>query len=316
MSKTRWKIIFDMCLNISASGAPIAVLQLIIYPYLASHISSEEYGLMITLYSLWIVISNSLGNVLNNIRLLRNTEYEKEGLKGDFPFLLRDFMIINFIVIFIGTVFYIKKFNIIYIVFSLIISMLILLKAYCEVGFRIKLDYISILINGILQCFGFVFGLIFFYFTRVWQFIFLFGFLLNTIFTILKTGMLKESFVRTRIYKNVSKDAGIYTLATFSGNTHPSTVGGTVPWAVVLDCLKTGEKMQRVSILCSLLPDCRCSEISCLILQSSCLLCYDGLDSNCKSKQTLPALSVCYQVFCYNRETCNIQGESTAGNWG
>lgn len=218
MSKTRWKIIFDMCLNISASGAPIAVLQLIIYPYLASHISSEEYGLMITLYSLWIVISNSLGNVLNNIRLLWNTEYEKEGLKGDFPFLLRDFMIINFIVIFIGTVFYIKKFNIIYIVFSLIISMLILLKAYCEVGFRIKLDYISILINGILQCFGFVFGLIFFYFTRVWQFIFLFGFLLNTIFTILKTGMLKESFVRTRIYKNVSKDAGIYTLATFSGN--------------------------------------------------------------------------------------------------
>lgn len=218
MSKTKWKIFFDMCLNIGASGAPIAVLQLIIYPYLASRISSEEYGLMITLYSLWIVISNSLGNVLNNIRLLRNAEYEKENIKGDFPFLLKNFMIINFIIIFIGTIFYIKELDIIYIVFSIVISMFILLKAYFEVGFRIKLDYVSILINGILQCFGFILGLIFFYFTRIWQFVFLCGFLFNTIFTLLKTEMLKEAFVKTRLYKSVSKDAGIYTLATFSGS--------------------------------------------------------------------------------------------------
>jgi hypothetical protein len=218
MSKTKWKIFFDMCLNIGASGAPIAVLQLIIYPYLASRISSEEYGLMITLYSLWIVISNSLGNVLNNIRLLRNAEYEKENIKGDFPFLLKNFMIINFIIIFIGTIFYIKELDIIYIVFSIVISMFILLKAYFEVGFRIKLDYVSILINGILQCFGFILGLIFFYFIRIWQFVFLCGFLFNTIFTLLKTEMLKEAFVKTRLYKSVSKDAGIYTLATFSGS--------------------------------------------------------------------------------------------------
>ena len=162
MKKTRWKILFDMCLNIGASGAPIAVLQLIISPYLASHISSEEYGLMITLYSLWVVISNSLGNVLNNIRLLRSTEYEEEGLKGDFPFLLRNFTAINFIVILIGTLFYIKELNVVYLFFSIIISALILFKAYFEVGFRIKLDYVSILNNGILQCLGFMLGLAFF----------------------------------------------------------------------------------------------------------------------------------------------------------
>lgn len=218
MKKTRWKIFFDMCLNIGASGAPIAVLQLIIYPYLASHISSEEYGLMITLYSLWVVISNSLGNVLNNIRLLRSTEYEEEGLKGDFPFLLRNFTAINFIVILIGTLFYIKELNVVYLFFSIIISALILFKAYFEVGFRIKLDYVSILNNGILQCLGFMLGLAFFRFFHVWQFVFLFGFLFNTIFTILKTGMLKEPFIKTKLYSNVSKDAQIYTLATFSGS--------------------------------------------------------------------------------------------------
>lgn len=218
MKKTRWKILFDMCLNIGASGAPIAVLQLIIYPYLASHISSEEYGLMITLYSLWVVISNSLGNVLNNIRLLRSTEYEEEGLKGDFPFLLRNFTAINFIVILIGTLFYIKELNVVYLFFSIIISALILFKAYFEVGFRIKLDYVSILNNGILQCLGFMLGLAFFRFFHVWQFVFLFGFLFNTIFTILKTGMLKEPFIKTKLYSNVSKDAQIYTLATFSGS--------------------------------------------------------------------------------------------------
>ena len=139
-------------------------------------------------------------------------------MKGDFPFLLRNFTAINFIVILIGTLFYIKELNVVYLFFSIIISALILFKAYFEVGFRIKLDYVSILNNGILQCLGFMLGLAFFRFFHVWQFVFLFGFLFNTIFTILKTGMLKEPFIKTKLYSNVSKDAQIYTLATFSGS--------------------------------------------------------------------------------------------------
>lgn len=214
--KKKWKIFFDICLNIGATGIPIAILQLVVYPCVAKRISTDVYGLMITFYSMWIVISNSLGNVLNNIRLLHASQYSDKGIIGDFSLLLRRWVIINIVIILVGSVFYLKGIYLLEIVFSIVIATLILLKAYLEVGFRIKLNYRAILINGILQSIGFLAGLGIFLITDIWQFVFLFGFLFNTIFTVAKTGILKENFIKTELYKQVNKETNLYTIATFS----------------------------------------------------------------------------------------------------
>ena len=79
------KIVLDMFLNIIAATVPVAVLQLVVYPVTAKNIGGNEYGLMLTIYSVWIMISNSLGNVLNNIRLLYDKDYKDD--KGDFNIL-------------------------------------------------------------------------------------------------------------------------------------------------------------------------------------------------------------------------------------
>lgn len=218
ISKKRWKFILDMGLNIGAVSAPIAILQLIIYPYLAKQLSAEEYGLMITMYSMWIVVSNSLGNVLNNIRLLRSNEYEENSLQGDFPLILYKWWGINVIIILFASIFYLKGFFLVDILLSILIATLILLKSYFEVGFRIKLNYVAILLNGLLQSCGFIIGLFVFRFTGVWQSVFIFGFLFSSCFTILKTDMLKEQPRKTILYDTVNRDVNLYTVATFSNS--------------------------------------------------------------------------------------------------
>lgn len=194
------------------------MLQLIVYPYISRRIDTDGYGLMIAMYSVWMVISNSLGNVLNNIRLLYENKYIDKNIKGDFNILLRRCMLVNLAVILGLTIYYTQELNVLDIIFSLIISSFILLKAYIEVGFRIRLNYHSIFINGLLQGTGFLVGMFMFKITGMWQFVFLFGFMFSMLYSAKRTSLLKESFKRTSLYHDVSRDSIQYTIATFSAS--------------------------------------------------------------------------------------------------
>lgn len=218
-NRKKFQIVFDMGLNICATAAPIAILQLLVYPYIARKIDTDAYGLMITMYSVWSVVSNSLGNVLNNIRLLRNKDYEEANNCGDFNVLLFKWTALNIIVIGIATLLYGRnQITIIDVVFSILIATFMLLKAYVEVGFRIQLNYINILINGILQCVGFGIGLLVFVFTGIWQFVFLCGFMFSFLFAAVKTSLLRESRQKTGFYEDIKKDSNLLAVATFSGS--------------------------------------------------------------------------------------------------
>ncbi len=212
------RLVMDMGLNIFAVGFPVAMLQFVVYPYISRKTDSDSYGLMITMYSVWMVLSNSLGNVLNNIRLLHQNEYEEKHITGDFNILLRRWEIINVVVVLILTIYYVWELNIIDIVFSLLIATFVLGKAYLEVGFRIKLNYSSIFINGLLQGIGFLLGMLLFSITGAWQFVFLFGFLFSMTYSAVRTGILKEPCVRTEFYHKVSRESIQYTFATFSNS--------------------------------------------------------------------------------------------------
>lgn len=212
------RMILDMGLNTFAVGFPVAILQLIVYPYISRKINTDSYGLMITMYSVWMVLSNSLGNVINNIRLLYENEYEEKHITGDFNILLRRWEIINLLIVLALTIYYIQEFSITDIFLSLLIAAFVLLKAYLEVGFRIKLNYRSILINGLLQGTGFFLGVLTFNITGKWQFVFLFGFLFSMTYSAVRTKLLREPYTRTELYGTVSKNMILYTIATFSNS--------------------------------------------------------------------------------------------------
>lgn len=214
----QWKIVLDMGLNICAVSAPIAVLQLMVYPYLAKNLDSEIYGLMLTMYSVWMVVSNSLGNVLNNIRLLHAGGYEDVNSAGDFKVILYRWFWLNAVLAGIITIFYMPEFCLQDIAFSIFIAGMIMLKNYIEVGFRIKLDYGALLVNGLLQSIGFLAGMAVFYITQIWQSVFMFGFLLPLLFTLWKSCITKEPCLKTKQYKKIKRDSNLLAVATFSNS--------------------------------------------------------------------------------------------------
>ena len=201
------KVIFDMGLNIIAAALPVAMLQLLIYPKAAKSLGGDEYGLMLTIYSVWIMISNSLGNVLNNIKLLRFPDYHKLGEEGDIALLLRKWFTASSLIVFVVIWIYCGGLHLTHVIIGTIIAGCILLKAYLEVGFRIKLNYVAILINNGILSIGFFAGYLFFRATGIWELIFLTGYAGSTVYCAVKTGLLREKPCKTSIYRDVNKDA-------------------------------------------------------------------------------------------------------------
>lgn len=218
LSSGKKKVIFDMLLNIVAAALPVAMLQLIIYPKVAKNLGGDEYGLMLTIYSIWIMISNSLGNVLNNIKLLRYPQYQEIGEDGDISLLLYHWLVAGSAIVFVVICLYYGNFTFLHGLLGCIVGALMFLKAYLEVGFRIKLNYQYILINNALMSVGFLGGYLLFRITGIWEFIFLVGYLLSCTFCEIKTKLLRERPKKTSIFSEVCKDSYSLVIAAVINN--------------------------------------------------------------------------------------------------
>ena len=204
--QNKQKFIYDIVLNIAATAIPVAVLQLIVYPITANQLGGDEYGLMLTIYSIWMIFSNPLGNVLNNIRLLWNKKYLDSGEVGDFMILYRRWGLIGSVILLVAAYIYYGPSEIVHIGLVVIIGFLIFTKAYLEVGFRIKLNYILIAVNSGIHTVGLLFGLVLFQYTGLWECIYIFGFGFSVFFCLAKTNLLKEAVSKTEFYPKVSAD--------------------------------------------------------------------------------------------------------------
>lgn len=198
------KIIFDSILNIAASAIPIIILQLIILPILGSEVGGSEYGLILTLVSLSTLFSLPFGNVLNNIRLLVDAEYSDKKIAGDFNILLLISVILNSLMIIIGTIIYEDTVNILNIILIAVFSNLNLIREYLVVSFRIKLSYDKILINNLILGIGYLLGLAVFYKTGKWQYIYIVGAGCSTYYIFKNSELIMEPFKRTILFKITS----------------------------------------------------------------------------------------------------------------
>ena len=198
------KIVFDSILNIVSTAVPIAIIQLLIYPYIAKKLGNAEYGLIITLVSLFNLFSHPFGNVLNNIRLLQNNEYKQENIEGDFNILLVFGLMINSIIMVIGIIYYEGRLFYQSVLLIVLISGFNLIREYLIVAFRINLNYKFILLNNIFLIIGYLIGFLLFIFIGYWQLIFLCGYVISTIFIIKKSNLIREKFVITKLFRRTA----------------------------------------------------------------------------------------------------------------
>lgn len=213
------RFMLDVMLNIIASAIPIVVLQLIVLPIFGRELGDAQYGLVVTLVSLYTLLSLPFGNVLNNIRLLLNNEYEQNKVTGDFNVLLAGSLIISSFILILGTIFYEGTFSIISVFLMIIISCINLLREYLIVSFRINLNYKGILINNLILGIGYIFGIIVFYITGYWQSIFILGSGLSLFYITRNSNLLKESFATTNLFKVTTYKSIVLFCSIFLKNT-------------------------------------------------------------------------------------------------
>src|SRR5690625_1868138 len=128
---------------------PIAVLQIITFPYLARVLGATAYGEAVFLISVFTIISFPFGNVLNNLRLLKDEDYKEENVTGDFNRLLVYSILISVFVFLIYTT-QNSLINHREIILLLIIIILALIKEYYIVSFRLTLNFKKIMVNNFL----------------------------------------------------------------------------------------------------------------------------------------------------------------------
>lgn len=197
-------IISDIILNIIASVIPVFILQFLILPIVASKIDSASYGYLLTIVGLMNLSAATLGNIINNSRLISDRKYKAIKVEGDYPILLGVFFLINILVMSIGLCFYQKPTDVVSFILIILSSIFLLIKGYGQVEFRIKLNFKYIMIDSILQVIGFGIGFVVFLIVGYWEIIYLTGFAFSLLFVFSKTRILKEQMKRTVLMKETT----------------------------------------------------------------------------------------------------------------
>lgn len=198
------KFALDVVINTVASYVPIIVLQLIIYPILAQRIGDGPYGEIITIISLFTIISHPFGNSLNNIRLLAN---EEDVNPGEYKKIIGVLVLVDLVIIAIILPIYIKNLTVVDYVSILLISVLFVIKAYLVVFFRVYLDYKGYLINNIIFCLGYLVGFGLYLLTGLWELIFILGYAISIANIIFKYDFHHKKFDnKVKLNKTIIKD--------------------------------------------------------------------------------------------------------------
>ncbi len=205
------KVYSDLFLNLLAAVLPMFILQFFILPLISQKTSGSEYGQILTLVSIVGLLGGTLGNVLNNVKLITFSKYKEKSYSGDFSFLLIVFLMINII----GNVIYVNISSIDqkYLYILLVLSSLLLLRNYGTTEFRINLNYKLVLIESLMMLTGYIVGLLVFIINGTWSFVYLFGYTFSLLFIFSKTKIFFEPLKATPLHKETSIQAGILLLS-------------------------------------------------------------------------------------------------------
>lgn len=207
----------DFMFNILASLISTGVLQFIVYPSFAKIFHVSLYGQLLTIVGIVNAISLSFGNILNNTRLIQNSEYEEENISGDFNVILSVVNIIGFmIIIIVGNMLF--SFSVTINFLLGIYTILLIIKSYLIVAYRLILDFKLNLYNNIFTVFGYLIGIYITGKTLLWPLTFILGELISIIFLFYTTDLIKEPFKLTKLFKKTKNKYIILILTGLIGN--------------------------------------------------------------------------------------------------
>lgn len=197
------KFMKNVFINIISAGLLTGVTQLLVFPIISSELSTNSFGLMVTIHGFHTLIMNVVGNSMNNIRLVYNDRIEEKGL---FKILLYLSLAFSVILSYILYTLYGIGINELEKLFLIILTLLGTLRVYLIVYFRIDFEYEKILYTNLIMAFGYVIGIVFFIKTKLWWLIFLIGEFFGLVYLINKSKFLLEKSNLSKDFKPLLKE--------------------------------------------------------------------------------------------------------------
>lgn len=207
------KIVFDMLLNIVATAIPTFVLQLLILPSLASHMTDERYGLLVTILSLLNIVPATMGNALNNIRLVEGNEEAETEKVRNYNAILTALSLVSLGIVLGFSLYYERTVSPVSLGLTLLVAVLWLLREYHLVAFRLKLNYVHITISNIIMVAGYAAGYFVFLRTGHWQIIYLLGLAFSLVFIFMKSSLWREPFKTDGRLKRIFSQTSLLALS-------------------------------------------------------------------------------------------------------
>lgn len=203
IAKLKSGIIKDFSLNIIASAIFTIGTQLIAYPYLSRIMTSAEYGLLLTMMGIVNVVGVSLGNPLNNTRIIEQPEYDREKINGDYNPIFLVCILVN--IISVASITIVLQGMNLSVIGYIIISALISFRAYYSASYRIVINYKMYLYSSLCGLAGYLFGIVVTHFTNMWVFTFIFGELFSCVYIYFTASIVHDKFRITKLFKKSFK---------------------------------------------------------------------------------------------------------------
>ncbi|MGX0338353.1 O-antigen/teichoic acid export membrane protein [Staphylococcus haemolyticus] len=179
-------------------------LQFIAYPFIHRGMGDNNFGEILTVYTILTITSVVLGNTLNNIRLINVDHYSSNNYFSRFYRTLIVSIAIETIALFILLFVYFNL-SILDIFVLLFVNILMCLRIYLNVFFRMKLEYNKILYVAIVQFIGMMLGLMMFSVTHYWIIVFLISELFAVVYTLYELRNLNRAEANSKA-KPIVKD--------------------------------------------------------------------------------------------------------------
>lgn len=209
----------DFFLSLLSSVIATFISQIIVYPMLAQKLSSDEYGVMLTTMAVANTIISTLGNSLNNTRLIVQAEYQNEKVEGDFVplcYLLSITAAITFFIYLMS----LNRYTFGAITLMILFVFLGVLRTYGAVAFRLTINYLKNLWLSVCIALGNTVGVMAVIVSNsknAWVLVFLLGELVGVIYLFF-TPIYKEKHKFTKLFRRTVGKEIILLITTFSAN--------------------------------------------------------------------------------------------------
>lgn len=213
---TKFKFLGDMLLNIIASGMPIALLNLLVYPMIAGQVGATTYGTLTVCVGVQNFVNGIWGSSVAYTRLLHLKKEEEGSFSLLFLINLSGGLIMNIFMLWLTGCLK-EGINVPLLLLS---EIFLIANNYLAVEYRLKLSYVKIFMTNACGCIGYLLGYVMLSAMnfQCWEIVFVTGYGASFIYNLCSTSIWQQKLMITPGFKLLLKNTNVLvTTSTISG---------------------------------------------------------------------------------------------------